>query len=124
MLRQSRKAFLPLGASAGAALVLMLVRLALEPGGDLLLGLNQNVQQIFGYVAVFVVKERRGLTCTTQHRALVSLTARKQHNVSSTRSYGRLGGRFFYGTFTRICLDEVLVYLYQFGTYRNDSLLQ
>lgn len=57
---------LPLGASAAAALVLMLVGLALEPGGDFLLGLNQNVQQIFGYVAVFVVKERRGLTCTTE----------------------------------------------------------
>lgn len=74
MLRQSQKAFLPLGASAAAALVLMLVRLALEPGGDLLLGLNQNVQQIFGYVAVFVVKERRGLTCTTQHNTEPLLT--------------------------------------------------
>lgn len=64
--QESREASLPLGASAAAALVLMLVGLTLEPGGDLLLGLNQNVQQVFGYVAVFVVKERRGLTCTTQ----------------------------------------------------------
>lgn len=55
----------PLGASAAAALVLMLVGLTLQPGGDLLLGLNQDVQQVFGYVAVFVVKERRGLTCAT-----------------------------------------------------------
>lgn len=62
------RGFLPLGASAAAALVLMLVGLTLQPGGDLLLGLNQNVQQVFGYVAVFVVEERRGLTCATQSR--------------------------------------------------------
>jgi len=53
---------LPLGASSSAALVLVLVGQAFKPGGNLLLGLNQDVQQIFGYVAVFVVKERRGQT--------------------------------------------------------------
>lgn len=92
----------------------MLVCLALEPGGDLLLGLNQNVQQIFGYVAVFVVKERRGLTCTTQHRALVSLTANSKMSVLRKVTEDLQAG-FFYETFTRICLDEVLVYIF-FGT--------
>lgn len=53
---------LPLGTSAAGALVLVLVGQALQPGRNLLLGLNQDVQQIFGYVAVFVVKERRGQT--------------------------------------------------------------
>lgn len=55
---------LPLRAPTIVALVLVLIGQALKPGGNLLLGLNQNVQQIFGYVAVFVVKERRGQTCT------------------------------------------------------------
>lgn len=59
---------LPL-ASTGVALVLVLIGQALKPGGNLLLGLHQNVQQIFGYVAVFVVKERRGQTCSKQNKS-------------------------------------------------------
>lgn len=44
----------------------MLIGQAFKPGGNLLLGLHQDVQQVFGYVAVFVVKERRGQTLTKQ----------------------------------------------------------
>lgn len=62
---------LPLRAPPGAALVLVLVGQAFKPGGNLLLGLHQNVQQIFGYVAVFVVKERRGQTCTKQSKSMI-----------------------------------------------------
>lgn len=63
---------LPLGASTGAALVLVLIGQTLKPGGNLLLGLDHNVQQVFGYVAVFVVKERRGQTCTIHSKIIHS----------------------------------------------------
>lgn len=57
----------PLGASASCvALVLVLITQALQPGRYFLLGLHQNVQQVFGDVAVLVVEERRGQTYKTQ----------------------------------------------------------
>lgn len=62
---------LPLRAPTIGALVLVLVGQAFKPGGNLLLGLHQNVQQVFGYVAVFVVKERRGQTCTNITRSYI-----------------------------------------------------
>lgn len=43
--------------------MLVLVGQALQPGRHLLFGFHQDVQQIFGDVAVFIIKERRGKTC-------------------------------------------------------------
>ena len=64
----------PLRASASrVALVLVLVTQALPPGGYFLLGLHQDVQQVFGDVAVLVVKERRGQTYTDERTGLNTL---------------------------------------------------
>ena len=40
--------------------MLVLVGQALQPGGHLLLGLHQDVQQVLGDVAVLIVEEGRG----------------------------------------------------------------
>lgn len=53
----------PLRAPPVAALVLVFVSQALQPGGDFLLGLHQDVQQVLGDVSVFIVEEGRGQTC-------------------------------------------------------------
>lgn len=47
----------PLRTATVVALVLMLIRQTFKPGGNSLLRLYQEVQQVFGYVAVFVIKK-------------------------------------------------------------------
>lgn len=79
-------AMLPLRATSIVALVLVLIGQALKPGGNLLLGLNQNVQQIFGYVAVFVVKERRGQTCTKRSDYTVKRPYTNKEQIFSSKN--------------------------------------
>lgn len=47
----------PLRTATVVTLVLMLIGQAFKPGGNPLLRLYQEVQQVFGYVAVFVIKK-------------------------------------------------------------------
>lgn len=49
--------YVPLRTATAAALVLMLIGQTLKPGGNPLLCLDQEVEQVFGYVAVFVIKK-------------------------------------------------------------------
>lgn len=49
--------YVPLRTATVAALVLMLIGQTLKPGRNSLLCLYQEVQQVFGYVAVFVIKK-------------------------------------------------------------------
>lgn len=49
--------YVPLRTATVAAFVLMLIGQTLKPGGNPLLCLHQEVEQVFGYVAVFVIKK-------------------------------------------------------------------
>lgn len=60
--------YLPLRTATVAALVLMLIGQTLKPGRNSLLCLDQEVQQVFGYVAVFVIKKWCGETCLRHRR--------------------------------------------------------
>lgn len=53
----------PLRASSVAAFVLVFVSQALEPRGNFLFGLDQDVQQVLRDVSVFIIEERRGQSC-------------------------------------------------------------
>lgn len=64
--------YVPLRTATVAALVLMLIGQTLKPGRNSLLCLYQEVQQVFGYVAVFVIKKWCGKTCL-RHRREVSI---------------------------------------------------
>lgn len=49
--------YVPLRTATVAALVLVFIGQTLKPGGNALLCLYQEVEQVFGYVAVFVIKK-------------------------------------------------------------------